>query len=471
MNKISSLYILFFIIIHSFIGCQPDNKKERRASNDFEEVKRRGKLIAVTDYNSTSYFIYRGMPMGYQYELLQLLSKHLDVDLEIIVTNDLEMAFSKLKNKECDLLAINLTVTKERKEFLSFTNPIGQTRQVLIQKKPNNWNEIPSYSLDKYLIRNQLELAGKTVHVMKNSAYVYRLRNLEDEIGDSISIVEVNDYEVEQLISLVAKGEIDYTVADEEVALLNQTYYPNLDVETAISFPQNQAWAVNNSNSQLLLEVNLWIESIKGTDLHAVIFNKYFRDMKARKRNSSNFISLTGNQISEYDTYIKKYSQLIDWDWRLIASLIYQESRFNPNIKSWVGAYGLMQLMPPTAKRFGASKESPPEVNIKAGIKFIRWLDNRLKNEIINDDERKKFILASYNVGLGHVLDARRLAEANGKDPNVWTGSVDFFILNKSNPQYYNSEFVKYGYCRGEETFNYVKEVMNRYEMYKSLIR
>lgn len=472
LSNISNLVKLVVVgILGMLLACNSVEKSETSKNFDFDDIKKRGKLIAITDYNSTSYFIYRGTPMGYQYEMLQRLSKHLNLDLEIVITNDLDDAFKKLNKFECDIVAINLTVTNERKNFLAFTQPIGQTRQVLVQKKPYNWENMSRNNIEKQLIRNQLDLANKTVHVMKSSAYVTRLNNLAEEIGDSIYVKEVEHYEVEQLITLVDKGEIEYTVADEEVALLNQTYYPSIDVGTSISFPQKQAWAINLHNTELLKEVNKWIEDFNNTNLQAVIYNKYFKDMKARKRSASPYISLKGGKISVYDKHIKKYSKKINWDWRLIASLIFQESRFNPDIQSWAGAFGLMQLMPATAKRFGASKNSSPEQNIAAGVKFIRWLDNQLKDKVPDDEERVKFILASYNVGLGHVLDARRLAEANGKDPNIWTDNVDFFILNKSNPEYYNSELVKYGYCRGIETFNYVKEVMARYEMYKEVIR
>lgn len=472
--RLLSKYIEKFVLlllISVLLSCNGSKKTEKENNFDLNDIKKRGKIVALTDYNSTSYFIYRGTPMGYQYEMLQLLAKHLDLDLEIVITNDLDDAFDRLNEYECDLVAINLTVTNERKNFLAFTKPIGQTRQVLVQKKPYNWQNMSKFNIEKQLLRNQLELADRTVHVMKSSAYVNRLTNLAEEIGDSIHIVEVEHYEVEQLINLVDKGEIEFTIADEEVALLNQTYYPSIDVATAISFPQKQAWAVNLNNTALLEEVNGWIESFHNSNLQAVIYNKYFKDMKARKRSASPYISLKGGKISVFDKIIKKHSKKINWDWRLVASLIFQESRFNPNVQSWAGAYGLMQLMPATAKRFGASKSSTPEQNIAAGVKFIRWLNNQLNDVVKDDEERIKFILASYNVGLGHVLDARRLAEANGKDPNVWTDNVDFFLLNKSNPEYYNSELVKYGYCRGIETFNYVKEVVARYEMYKEVIR
>jgi len=470
IQKINTTLLLFLSLL-LIEGCSWHKNKGDQPLNDLQIIQERGKLIALTDYNSTSYFIYRGTPMGYQYELLQLLAKHLDLDLEVIVNNSLDDSFNKLAHHECDILAMNLNITNERKEFVSFTEPIGQTRQVLVQKKPDGWRKMSKITMEQYLIRNQLDLGKKTVHVVKNSAFYSRLVNLENEIGDSINIIAVENYEAEQLISLVDKGEIDYTVVDENVAMLNQTYFPDIDIETPISFPQNQAWAVNIDSPVLLNEINNWLSSIRGTALYVVIYNKYFKDMKASERNQSPFMSIQSGQISDYDKFIKRYSKNIDWDWRLLASLIYQESRFDPEIKSWAGAYGLMQLMPVTAKRFGAAADSPPEVNIKAGTKFIKWIDNNLKDSVPDQQERIKFILAAYNAGLGHIYDARRLARANGRDPNVWEGNVDFFIINKSNPEYYDRELIKYGYLRGQETYNYVKEVFDRYEMYHELIQ
>jgi membrane-bound lytic murein transglycosylase F len=321
------------------------------------------------------------------------------------------------------------------------------------------------------VLRNQLDLGGKTVHVMKNSAYIDRLRNLSNEIGDTINIVEDEVLEVEHLISMVSKGEIKYTIADENVAILNQTYYPNIDIKTAVSFPQNQAWAVNKNAPVLLDAVNTWILDMKDSDLHAVIYNKYYKDAKAKNRSLSPYLSVNGGKISEYDAYIHKYSKQIDWDWRLLASVIYQESRFEHDIKSWAGATGLMQLMPSTANRFGAFDGSSPELNIRAGVRFIDWLDNQLGDSISNPEERVKFVLAAYNIGLGHIQDAQRLAKAHGKNPYIWSGQVETFLIHKSDPKYYTQDVVKHGFCRGQMACDYVEEVIERYQIYQDLIQ
>lgn len=469
MNIASIRFIVFFSLFFLlFFSCTP--RKEKSEELCVPPYIERGKLVAITDYNSTSYFIYRGEPMGYQYELLNLFAQHIGVRLEILVSNDLRESFEVLLSGECDLLALNLTVTKERSRLVDFTKPFIQTRQVLVQKKPANWQLLSERELEVALIRNQLDLAGKTIHVQKNSAYAARLHNLSEEIGDTINIVEV-PYESEQLITMVAEGEIEYTVSDENIARVNQTYYPEIDIQTAVSFPQNLAWAVKRGDNQLREEINTWLEGFSGTIESQLLYAKYFRNPRSARFIRSDYFALTSGRISPYDDLIKKYSEDIGWDWRLLASLIYHESRFYPEAESWAGASGLMQLMPSTAERFGVNKISDPEQNIAAGVKFIKWLDDILSDRLMDESERLKFILASYNVGLGHVLDARALARKNNKDPDVWSGNVDYYLLNKSNPKYYLDPVVRHGYCRGEEPYKYVTEILERYDHYKNIVQ
>jgi len=436
---------------------------------DLDDIKELGKIIAVTDYNSTEYFIYRGEPMGYQYDLLNALANYLDVKLEVIVESDLEKTFEYLNSGKCDLIALNLTVTKERSKKIKFTIPHSQTKQVLVQRKPENWKRIHPSLLANYLIKNPIDLAGKQIYVRKNSAYAARLYNLADEIGDTIGIIEVPE-DSEQLIRLVVKEEIDYTVCDENIAMVNQTYFPDLDVQTAVSFPQNLAWAVRKEGSENLhRKINEWLTEYKKTTEFAVIYNKYFKNQKSKERVESEYYSIESGRISPYDESIKRYSDSLGWDWLLLASLIYQESRFDPTVQSWAGAYGLMQLMPSTATRYNVSHNSPPNKNIEAGVKFLKWLDGVLRDKVTDDEERIKFILASYNVGLGHILDARSLARKSGKDPEIWDENVAFYLLNKSNPEYYRDPVVKYGYCHGEEPFYFVIEILERYDHYRNI--
>lgn len=466
------IVVSLFILVSFVFTYNSKDKKSRLPSTKgvLERIIERDTLIALTNYNSISYFSYRGKPMGFQYDMLTLFANFLDVELRIVINNDIESAFKKLNNHECDILAMNLAVTKTRAEKISFATAYGQTRQVLIQKMPDGWEQMSAKEIDSYLIRNQLDLANRKVYVQNNSAFAKRLKSLSDEIGAEIEIVEVENYDVEQLIRLVGTGEINYTVADENVAKLNQTYYPNIDFNTPISFPQKIAWAVAKDADDFLPKLNSWFYTFTNGSMYAMLYNKYFINKKASGRIVSPYMSVSGGKISPFDQTIKKYSKIPEYDWRLVASLVYQESRFNPHVISWAGAFGIMQLMPGTANYFGVSRNSTPASQIKAGCNFLNYLDDRFIDDIPDKDERIKFVLASYNCGQGHIADAQRLAEKFGRNPNVWDTQVDSFLLWKSDPKYYLDPVVKYGYCRGQEPFDYVKEVTNRYEHYKNVI-
>jgi membrane-bound lytic murein transglycosylase F len=443
--------------------------KKREVVSDLDLIREKGRLVVAADFSSTSYFIYRGQPMGYQYQMLQELASYLDLRLDVRVSSDIEETFNQLNAGDVDLIAMNLTVTSDRMKKVAFTYPHSQTRQVLVQRLPENYRRLHPSQLQDSLVRNQLDLAGKTVYVQKGSAYADRLKTLSNEIGSEINIVPVA-IEAEQLIQMVARGEIDFTVADENVAAVNKNYFPLLDIETAVSFPQNLAWAVRKDSDKLKEEIDGWLEDFKQTTRYAVIYNKYFKNQHTVNIVSSDYYVLGSGKISRYDETVKRESERIGWDWRLISSLMYQESRFNPQAESWAGAFGVMQLMPATAGRFGVNRNTSPESHIRAGVSFIKWLEKRFESEIADSTERVKFVLAAYNVGKGHVDDARRLAEKYGDNSEVWEGSVEKWLLNKSQPKYYRDPVVKHGYARGIETTNYVRQVMDRYDHYRNIV-
>ena len=472
-------FLACLIGIAGITGCKRNQnfKSEKvlaleRTAMDLKRIQERGKLIALTDNSTTSYFIYKGQPMGYEYELLSHFAQHIGVELEMVVVRNMDEIIKMLEEGYGDIIAANLTVTQARAQRLSFTQYNIMTRQVLVQRKPEDWaNGMSDAEIDAHLIRNPIGLKGQKVHVRKNSSFYSRLISLGDEIGGEIEIMEApGDFDTELLISLVAQGDIRYTVADENVALVNQHYYPNIDVRTAISFPQQIAWAVNKTSPELLFEINKWLVDIRGSKKYKSIYNKYFNNhTRNKQRVESEYFVLSGGNISKYDHIFKTYSKDISWDWRMLASIAYQESNFNPKAVSWAGAMGLMQLMPATASAYGVDSLSTVAQNVKASTKYLAWLDDYWDDRIDNDEERIKFVLASYNAGLGHVIDARALANKYGKNTYRWDNHVAFFLLNKSKEKYYSDEVVKYGYCRGQETFDYVKEIIARYNHYKNV--
>jgi membrane-bound lytic murein transglycosylase F len=478
--KFFRFFFLFFSAALLLTSCLRtyQEKTDRAATENnlpagyrIQEIRERGKLIATTDFNSTDYFIYRGEPMGFQYEKLRMFADYLGVDLEIIVANTLDEAFRSLEEGKSDVIAMGLAVTLDRTEKYDFTLPVLQTRQMLVQRKPENWRKMRTWDdIEKKMIRNPLDLAGKTVVVQKSSAHNGRLNNLSEEIGGEIIVLEDPLMEAEQLVEAVAHGEIEYTICDEHMAGLFEKLYPEIDIRTPVSFPQNIAWAVRQDSDSLRLTINEWLSSNKDSYAFNHLTEKYFNSSRTAFMAKSEAIESDTKNISRYDDILRNISRQYDFDWRLVASLVYQESQFNSGVRSWAGAFGLMQMMPSTAALFGIDSTSSEFEQIQAGILYMKTLDDELPREIKDPDERIKFILAAYNVGIAHIFDARRLAEKNGKDPNVWSGNVDYYILNKSNPEYYRDSVVRFGYARGEETYKFVIEVLDRFEHYKNVV-
>ena len=462
---------LFFSLVVIFLWNEIRNTEEKIESdkssktNDFARIKETGVLKAVVDYNSSNYFIYRGRPMGYEYELLQDLCEDLGVKLEIVVSNNISETFNGLKNNRFDLVAQNLTVTGKRNKEFDFTVPFIQTQQVLVQREKSNKSGAAEY------INSVLDLANKKIYVQKNSAYYQRLLNLSEEIGGNIEIVSDSLYSAEELISRVAKGIIDYTICDENIGKLNKFYYPNIDISLQVSFHQNIAWAVRKGSVEWKAYLDNWINEIKGTRKFNFLYYKYFESPRVAERKNSEFNSISGSRISKYDDMIKEIARQYNWDWRLISSIIYHESRFNEDAGSWIGAYGLMQLMPVVAENYGIENIEDPRQNVKGGILLLNSLNDRFIESIPDSAQRIKFVLAAYNIGLGHVYDAQRLAKKYGKNPQIWENNVDYYLQNKSNEKYFKDEVVRFGYCRGEEATNFVRNVTNNYKQYMNVIK
>ncbi len=471
------LILLFALLV---VSCQNQGKTEADIYNsivtnsvdrDLEAIKKDGVLRALVVYSSTSYFLYRGQAMGFEYELLKRLAKHLDLKLEIIISNDLDSEFEVLNRGDVDLIAHGMTITNQRKWEVDFTEYLYLTKQVLVQKKPDNFRKLSWRALQKSVIHDPIELINDTVSIRRNSAYYERLISLSNEIGGTI-IIDTLDSQLStgEIMDMVAEGKIKYTIADQNLAKINASYNPILHIDVPISLSQRIAWVTRKKSKNFRAAVNQWIVSQRKTTTYRVIYNKYFKNKRSfQKRNKSDYYSLKNNQISKYDALIKEHAKLINWDWRLLASQIYQESKFDPSANSWAGAAGLMQVMPATANDLGIKDLSDPTESIRGGVNYLKEIYRQL--ETVTDTlNRIKLTMAAYNCGLGHVTDAQTLATKKGLDPNVWTDNIERTLLDLSLPKYYNKPYIKYGYVRGSEPVKYVDIVFERYEQYKSFI-
>jgi membrane-bound lytic murein transglycosylase F len=441
---------------------------ENSVDTDLKDIRERGVLKALVVYSSTSYFLYRGQPMGFEYELLEKLAEDLDLELELIVSDDLDSQFEVLNRGDVDIIAHGMTITNQRKWEVDFTEYLYLTKQVLVQKKPDNYRKLRWSSLQEKLVKNPIELIGDTVSIRKNSSYYERILSLSNEIGGTIHIDTLDSQlSTGEIIDMVANGEIKYTVADENLARINASYTPILDISVPISFTQRIAWVTRKKSKDLRARVNKWILNHRNTTEYRVIYNKYFQNKRSfRRRTNSDYYSLNNKQISKYDDIIKAQAKKIDWDWRLLASQIYQESKFNPNAKSWAGAVGLMQMMPATAEDLEINNPTDPTQSLMGGTSYLKQIYDKFE-EIPDKTNRQKFTMASYNCGYGHILDAQRLAEKNDLNPLIWDGNVEEMVLKLRLPKYYNQPEIRYGYVRGTEPVKYVREIFDRYEHYK----
>lgn len=465
---------LFLLLFASCIN-QNENKNAKQSkqtiNRDLTDIKKSGTLRALTVYSGTTYFLYKGRPMGYEFELLERFAEYLDVTLEIIVVKNVNELFEKLNNGEGDILAHGLTITSSRKEEVSFTDYLYLTKQVLVQKKPDNWRTMHWHKLENALLNDAIELIQDTVSIRVKSAYKERIANLSEELGGKIHIDELpGNMATDEIIKKVVQGEIKYTIADYNIASIMASYYPILDIEVPVSFSQRIGWATRHESPELLKATNTWLAKIKKKVDYNVIYNKYFKNKKDyRRRVKSDFYSLNNQEISPYDDLIKKHSEKLDWDWRLVTSLVYQESRFDPKNSSWASAEGLMQLMPKTAEELGVTNRKEPEQSIKGGTKYLKKIYKNFEN-IPDSIQRIKFTMASYNCGLYHVKDAQKLAKKRGLDSTVWDNNVEDMILKLSQPKNYRDPVVKYGYVRGIEPYNYVIQIFERYQHYTQFI-
>ena len=462
MKKILPIVLLMFITAIIGNGCVGRHRThDSLPTHDLTQIKDSGKLVALTLYSSTTYFLYRGEPMGFQYELVEQFAKSLGVNLEVKIVANAQELQQRLLKGEGDLIVYNMPVTLEGKEHLLYCGNDIINHQVLVQRSGKRGSQLTDVT----------QLIGKEVYV-KPGRSLNRLMNLNKELGGGILIREVNGDSIseEDLIAQVAHGKIAYTVCDNEVAQLNKTYFPQLNIRLKVGMDQRSSWAVRKDQPLLAEAANQWHNQNATSPAYKASMKRYFEHAKAQPHYY--ILSVKDGKISHYDDLFKKYADSIGWDWKLIASLAYKESNFDTSVVSWAGAKGMMQLMPRTARAMGIpeGKEHNAEESVKAATRYLKQMERSFRN-IEDKDERINFVLASYNAGIGHIYDAMALAEKYGHDKYRWMDNVEKYLLLKSKPEYYNDSICRNGYFRGTETYDFVREIRARHKIYEEKIK
>jgi len=459
-HRISLRIFAVFLVIISLgvIYNQVKIQKRKDRIVDLPKIMEKGELKALTLYSPTSYFIYRDKEMGYEYEICSQLATALGLKLKMVIAPNKKALIEMLERGEGDLVAFNIPITIENKNNFIFCGREYLTHQVLVQKKKES----------SMMISNVTQLIGKNVVVQKNSTYYSRLVNLNNELGGGINIktIETDSISTEELIGMVSSGKIDYTIADNNIAQFNKTFYKNINTSLAVSFNQQSFWAVRKTSPKLASAIDKWFRKNVRSSAYQSIKQRYFELSKSLQIRG--LIIRKDGSLSPYDALFKKHAAKIGWDWRLLASIACQESNFNPNASNWTGASGLMQIMPRTAKILNINMDSlnDPETNIRGAVKLLKIYEKNLSG-ITNRIQRQKITIAAFNCGYGHIVDARVLAQKHKKDPNSWDGdNVEKYIYLKSRPEFYEDPVCKQGYLRGSETTNFVREVWIRYKFW-----
>jgi len=447
-RKLSMLVILPGLIIALFPSCS-SNQLSRKMSS-LEKIKERGRIIMITQNSGNTYYLYREQPMGFEYDLAVEFARYLDVDLEVLTPGWIEM-FGLLDKGDGDFIAAGVAVVPSRGKSVDFSDPYLTVRQEVIVHH------------DNYMINNIKDLNGKTVHVRAGTSYQERLAELLGQ-GVKMELVLVPDVPTDELIRQVAEEEIEITVADSNVALINRIYHPDIRIAFPISSPQSLAWAVQKGDKDLLNAIDKFFTRVRTDGTLNEINNRYHDNKDTLDRfDLKAFHRKVKTHLPRYQDLIKAASQKHGFDWRFIAAMVYQESHFDPRARSYTGVRGLMQVTQRTAEEMGITNRMDPEQSILAGVGYLARLYDRFE-DVASDENRLLLAVASYNVGYGHVRDAQKIAREHGLDPDSWSSLVEMLPL-LGMPEFYRE--TRFGYARGTEPVRYVENVIAYYEILK----
>ena len=414
------------------------------------KILKNGEITIITKNNAHCYYLYRDEPMGFEYELAKEYADYLGVNLNVEVVDNWQTMVRGINQGTGAVIAAGISITPERKEEVSFSDGYMAIQTHIITHRNNR------------RIRNLKDLTNKTIDIVSGSGYHKQLEKLRED-GANFSIHVHADLSAEELIQKVSDRQIDVTVANSHVAILNRRHYPWAVMRGKIGDEQRLGWAVYPEAHQLRDSINAFFKDIKESGRYDEIYNKYYGDTEEFDYiDVAAFHRRMKTRLSRYSPFIKAAARKHGFDWRLIVAQIYQESHLNPWAKSRAGARGLMQLLPRTARSLGVKDIYNPVENINAGVQHLKNLYEHYDS--VSGEDRLLISLAAYNTGQGHIWDARRLAKRKNLDPDRWE-SLEKTLPLLSYKKYYKR--AKYGYCRGTEPIKYTKQIMIYYDLLK----
>lgn len=426
---------------------------DSRFTGDLDALKERGVLRLLTRNSAATYFLHRGELMGFEYELWRDFAERHGMRLQVVVPPSRDKLLPWLKAGKGDLVGAGLTITKDRlaDPDVRYSEPYHEAAEVVVQ------------STDSALT-NVRDLAGREVAVRPSSAYRETLEQIVED-GVHVKIVDVGeDVETEVVLRRVAEGTYDLAVADSHILDIERAHGVGVTAAFEIRGPRPHGVAVRADDTDFLAALDAYIEANKNEKLYRILHDRYFDDPRRIVQNT--FVrSDRDGTLSPFDDLVREHADAHGLDWRLVTAQMYQESRFDPEARSWAGARGLMQLMPRTARELGVTDPEDPAQSIEAGVTYLERMRERFDDDLVASD-RTFLALAAYNAGYGHVSDARRLAARKGWDSGRWFDNVERAMLLLMKPRY--ARRARHGYVRGTEPVHYVATIRDRFQAYRA---
>ena len=422
---------------------------QEEPQSDLERIREEGVLRVGTLNNQLSYYIGNEGPTGLDYELARRFADKLGVKLEMKAMFTLSGLFPGLERGDVDILAAGLTMTDERLAQFRAAPAYYYASQKVVYKK-GQWRPRS--------IEDLAENKG-TLAVVSGSSHEKTLQTLKLD-HPTLEWQSQEEIDSDELLRQVAEGELDYTLADSVDIALNQRILP--DVTTALELTEDEpiAWFVNQSSDDSLYALLIeFFGEIQQSGELAKLEEKYLGHVdKFDYVDTRAFLRAVEGKLPQWKDLFKQYAN--EFDWRLIAALSYQESHWNPRAVSPTGVRGMMMLTLPTARSVGVKNRLDPEQSIRGGTEYLRKMINRIPDSI-EEHEKVWFALASYNVGFGHLMDARRLTQSQGGNPDAWSDVKQRLPLLRQRKYYKQT---RYGYARGDEAQHYVENIRRYYQ-------
>lgn len=440
------------------IGCSPSPPKDTETLRPvgLQAIKERGVLRMLTRNNGNSYFVLRGRPLGFDYELGKRFADYLGVKFEPVVPPDWKDLAPMLLSGEGDIIGAGVTVTDDRWAKIAFADPYGVTQIRVAWGPASDPIELAE------------DLGGKSVHVRKSSIYNIYLTELNQQLAatgrPTVNIVfESEALETEQLLIDTAQGRLPYTLCRHHQCMEIKAFEPSLTVGPPVSGTYFIAWAVPKDAPDLLREVNRFLAKQREGDLDQ-LYRRYHSGPKrqAKKHTDEHFVTATGT-LSDYDELMRKAAQAHNLDWRLLAAIAFEESRFDAKARTDTGGRGLFGMLPGTAQALKMGELDDPAASARMAAAYLSTLEREFA-QVRDVETRLRFAVASYQAGHEHIQDARLLASQKNLNPSLWADVAKVLPLLALREY---ASAAKHGYVRGATTVRYVDAVWDRFRAYR----